>query len=132
MAKPVPEALRDIFEKNPIAHLATIMPDGSPQVTPVWLEYDGTHVLINSTKGRRKDLNMRRDPRVSLSMCDPDKSGRYLEIRGTVVEITEDGAERHLDVLSERYLGEPVYPFRVPGEVRVLYKIAPERFSFMG
>ena len=131
MVEPIPEALRDILDKRAIAHLATLMPDGSPQVTPVWVDYDGTHILVNSAKGRRKDRNMRRDPRVSLSICDPDDSARYLEIRGTVVEITEEGADPHLDRLSMKYLGEPEYPYRAPGEVRVVYKIAPRRISFM-
>jgi PPOX class probable F420-dependent enzyme len=108
------------------------MPDGRPQVTPVWCDWDGTHVVVNSAKGRAKDKNMRRDPRVSLALIDPDNSYRYLEIRGRVVEITEDGADAHIDKMAKKYLGQDKYPFRQPGEVRVLYKIAPDKFSSNG
>jgi PPOX class probable F420-dependent enzyme len=108
------------------------MPDGRPQSTPVWCDFDGTHVRINSAKGRRKDRNMRRDPRVSLSLCDPDNPFRYLEIRGEVVEITEDGADEHIDQLAHKYLGVDTYPNRRAGEVRVIYKIAPLGFTKMG
>jgi len=105
------------------------MPDGSPQVTPVWCDFDGAHVLVNSARGRVKDRNMRRDPRVALVILDPDNPYRYLEVRGRVVEITEDGAEAHIDRLAQKYLGVERYPYRQPGEVRVLYKIRPERVS---
>ena len=108
------------------------MPEGSPQVTPVWCDFDGTHVRINSARGRRKDLNMRRDPRVSLALVDPDNPYRYLEIRGRVVEITEDGGDAHIDSLAHKYLGVDEYPNRRAGEVRVIYKIAPLRFTSMG
>jgi len=132
MAQPIPESHRDILDKKALAHLATLMPDGSPQVTPVWCDFDGVHVRVNSAKGRRKDRNMRRDPRVSLSLCDPDDPYRYLEIRGEVVEITEDGADEHIDQLAYKYLGLDEYPYRQAEEVRVIYKIAPDRFTKMG
>ena len=132
MTKPIPSSHRDILEKKALAHLATLMPDGRPQVTPVWCDFDGTHVRINSAKGRRKDRNMRKDPRVALSLSDPDDPYRYLEIRGRVVEITEDGADAHIDRLAHKYMGVDTYPFRKPGMVRVMYKIAPERFTQMG
>lgn len=132
MTQPIPASHRDILEKKALAHLATLMPDGRPQVTPVWCDFDGTHVRINSAKGRRKDRNIRQDPRVSLSMCDPDDAYRYLEVRGTVVEITEEGADQHIDQLANKYLGVDEYPYRSAKEVRVMYKIAPERFTHMG
>ena len=132
MAQPIPESHRDILEKKSLAHLATLMPDGSSQVTPVWCDFDGVHVRVNSARGRRKDRNMRHDPRVSLSLCDPDNPYRDLEIRGQVVEITEDGADAHIDQLAHKYLGLDEYPHRQAGEVRVIYKIAPERFTKMG
>ena len=132
MAQPIPESHRDILEKKSLAHLAPLMPDGSPQVTPVWCDFDGIHVRVNSARGRRKDRNIRRDPRVSLSLCDPDNPYRYLEIRGQVVEITEDGADAHIDQLAHKYLGLDESPHRQAGEVRVIYKIAPERFTKMG
>ncbi len=132
MSVAIPESHRDILDKKAFAHLATLMPDGAPQVTPVWCEFDGTHVLVNSAKGRRKDRNMRRDARVSLSLCDPDNPYRYLEVRGRVAEITESGGDEHIDRLAYKYLGEEKYPHRQAGEIRVIYKIEPQSFSTMG
>ncbi len=131
MAQAIPERFLDLFRKKAFANLATLMPDGRPQVTPVWCDYDGTHVLVNSARGRQKDRNMRRDPRVSLAIMDPDNPYRYLEVRGRVVEITEDGAEDHIDKMAKKYLNLDKYPYRQAGEVRVLYRIQPERTSAM-
>jgi PPOX class probable F420-dependent enzyme len=132
MATQVPDKYVDLFQKKAFANLGTLMPDGSPQVTPVWVDYDGKHVRVNSALGRVKDRNIRRDPRVSLAIQDPENPYRYVEIRGKVVDITQNGADEHINSLSQKYLGNPVYPGRKPGEVRVLYKIAPEKFSSMG
>jgi PPOX class probable F420-dependent enzyme len=132
MAELVPDKYSDLFKKKAFANLGTLMKDGSPQVTPVWFDYDGKHVRVNSALGRVKDKNIRRDPRVSLSIVDPENPYRYMEVRGKVVEITQNGADDHINSLSEKYLGNPVYPYRQPGEVRVLYKIEPDRFSTMG
>jgi PPOX class probable F420-dependent enzyme len=132
MAEKVPEKYSDLFQKRAFANLATLMPDGSAQVTPVWVDYDGQHVRINTARGRQKDKNMRRDPRVALAIADPDNPYRYLEVRGRVAEATEKGADEHINSLSQKYLGQAVYPYRQPGEVRVMYKIAPEHFSTMG
>jgi PPOX class probable F420-dependent enzyme len=126
------EKYGDLFEKRAFAHLATLMPDGRPQVTPVWVDFDGRHVIINSAKGRVKDRNLRRDPRVALSIQDPENPYRYLEVRGKVVEVTEEGADQHIDKMAKKYMGQDRYPGRSPGEVRVLYKIKPEGFSKMG
>lgn len=123
------EEYRDLFEKKAFAHLATLMPDGQPQVTPVWCDFDGHYICINSAKGRQKDRNMRRDPRVALSVMDPDNPYRYIEIRGRVVEITEEGADDHINKLAKKYLGVDTYPYRGPNEVRVIYKIKPEHTS---
>jgi PPOX class probable F420-dependent enzyme len=128
----IPERYLDLFEKRAFANLATLMPDGRPQVTPVWCDFDGNHVIVNSAKGRQKDRNMRRDKRVSLSILDPQNPYRYLEIRGTVEEITEEGAFEHIDKMAQKYLGQEKYPNLQPGEVRVMYKIKPERTSSMG
>lgn len=128
----IPEKFLDLFQKKAFAQLATLMPDGSPQVSPVWCEYDGTHVLINSAKGRVKDRNMRRDPRVSLDLQDPDNPYRHLSIRGRVTEITEEGADQHIDRLAKKYLGVDTYPRRQAGEVRVIYKIEPQGSFVMG
>jgi PPOX class probable F420-dependent enzyme len=131
MPETIPGNFRDLFTKRAFGNLSTLMPDGRPQVTPVWCDFDGTHVLVNSAKGRRKDLNMRRDPRVAIAVSDPDNPYRYLEVRGRVVEITEQGADAHIDRMAKKYLGVDKYPYRQPGEVRVLYKIQPEHTTSM-
>lgn len=122
----IPEKYEDLFKKKAFGNLATLMPDGSPQVTPVWVDYDGTHILVNSAEGRQKDLNMERDPRVAICIQDPDDPYRYLQVRGPVVEITTEGAEGHIDKLAQHYLEVEEYPHRAPGEVRKIYKIKPE------
>ena len=132
MAEIIPEKYLDLFKKPAFAHLATLMRDGSPQVTPVWVDYDGKYVRVNSALGRVKDKNMRRDPRVSLAIQDSDNPYRYVEIRGKVVEITQNGADDHINKLSQKYLGKPLYPYRKPGEVRVTYKIEPQKISSNG
>ena len=132
MAATVPDKYGDLLKKPAFAHLATLMKDGSPQVTPVWCDYDGTHVRVNSAKERLKDKNMRRDKRVSLSIQDPDNPYRYMAIRGTVEQITQDGADAHIDALAKKYLGKERYPFRAPGEVRVIYRIRPDRVATYG
>lgn len=131
-AAEIPKTYRDLFDKKAFGHLATAMPDGQPQVTPVWCELDAGHVVVNSAKGRQKDKNMRRDPRVKIAISDPDNPYRYLEVRGKVVEITEDGADAQIDRLAKKYLGADRYPYRQPGEARVVYRIEPERFTSMG
>ena len=132
MSTPIPDDYRDLFDKKAFAHLATLMPDGRPQVTPVWCDLDGNRIVVNSAKGRQKDRNMRRDPRVTVTISDPDNPYRYLEVRGRVAEITEEGADDHIDHLAKKYLGQDKYPYRQPDEVRVVYRVEPEKFSFMG
>jgi PPOX class probable F420-dependent enzyme len=131
MASTVPDDFKDLLQKKAFAHLATVMPDGSPQVTPVWFDVEGDLIRVNSARGRVKDRNMRRNARVALSILDPDNAYRYLGIRGRVVEVTEQGADAHIDALARKYIGQD-YPFRQPGEVRVTYKIRPERVGSMG
>jgi len=128
----IPDQYKDLLQKKAFAHLGTVMKDGSPQVTPIWFDYDGTHVRINSAKGRWKDKNMRNRPKVALSILDPDNPYRYMQIRGTVTEITENGADTHIDSLAKKYLGQDKYPFRQPGEERVIYKIAVDRVNAQG
>ena len=132
MASNISDSYLDLFQKKAFANLATLMPDGSPQVTPVWVDFDGTHVLVNSARGRQKDKNMQRNSRVALSILDPDNPYRYLEIRGTVDSITEDGADAHIDKMAKKYMGKDKYPYRTPTEKRVLYKILPIKTSQMG
>lgn len=118
----------DLFEKPAFAHLATLMPDGTPQVTPVWVDYDGTFVVINVAKGRLKDRNMRARPQVAIDIVDPDNPYRYVAVRGRVVEISEEGADLHLDRLSQRYLSRN-FPWYHPDQVRCIIRIAPESIS---
>ena len=132
MADVIPEGYMDLFQKKAFGHLATVNADGTPQVTPVWIDFDGTHVLVNSARGRKKDKNMERNPAVALSIQDPDNPYRYLEVRGKVDEITESGADNHIDAMAKKYIGKDKYPWKNPTEVRVIYKIRPEHISKMG
>jgi PPOX class probable F420-dependent enzyme len=132
MSQSIPDKYRDLFSKKAFASLGTLMPDGRPQVTPVWVDVEGDLVVINSAKGRQKDRNLRRDPRVSLAIIDPENPYRYLELRGRVVEITEQGAAEHIDKMAKKYLGVDKYPYRNADEVRVMYKIQPDHATMMG
>src|SRR5918999_2833392 len=98
----IPQAYRDLFSKPAFAHLVTLMPDGSPQVTPVWVDLQNGTVVINTAKGRLKDRNMRRDPRVALAISDPENPYRYIQVRGRVAEVTEQGADAHADRMSKK------------------------------
>jgi PPOX class probable F420-dependent enzyme len=128
----IPEKYHDILTKKAFAQLATLMPDGTPQVSPVWFDFDGENILINTAKGRVKDQNMRRDKRVGIDIMDPDNPYRHVSIRGQVVDITENGADEHIDKLSKKYIGQDKYPYRANGEVRVIFKVQPERAHTMG
>jgi PPOX class probable F420-dependent enzyme len=130
--KEIPKSHADILSKPVFAHLSTLMPDGSPQASAVWIDTDGPRLVVNSAEGRIKDRNMRRDPRVAISVTDPDNPYRCLMIRGRVSKITNAGADGHIDRMAKKYLGMDKYPFRQPGEVRVLYYIEPEKVSVMG
>jgi PPOX class probable F420-dependent enzyme len=132
MSQVIPDKYRDLFTKRAFASLATLMPDGGPQVTPVWCDLEGDLVLVNTAKARQKDKNMRRDPRVALAIIDPDNPYRYMEIRGRVVEITENGADAHIDKMAKKYLGADKYPYRSATEQRVIFKIQPEHTTTMG
>jgi PPOX class probable F420-dependent enzyme len=131
MPAQIPENFADLLQKPAFGSLVTLMPDGSPQVSPVWLDRDGDYILVNSAKGRVKDKNMRRDPRVAIAVLDPENPYRYMEIRGRVVDITEAGADAHIDKMAKKYLGKDKYPWRKSNEVRVLYKVRPEHVSGM-
>ncbi|RIK34750.1 MAG: PPOX class F420-dependent oxidoreductase [Chloroflexi bacterium] len=127
----IPQSHRDILEKRSFAHVATVDADGAPQVTPVWIDYDGKHLLVNSQRGRKKDRNMRERAEVGISIQDPDNPYRYLGVQGRVAEITEEGAEAHIHKLSRKYNGRDYENLR-PGDVRVIYKIEPTRVWTMG
>jgi PPOX class probable F420-dependent enzyme len=132
MSQSIPEKYRDLFTKRAFASLGTLMSDGSPQITLVWVDLEDDLVVVNTAKGRQKDKNMRRDPRVAMAIVDPENPYRYLEIRGRVAEITEEGADAHIDKMAKKYLGADKYPYRQPGEQRVMFKIRAERTSTMG
>jgi PPOX class probable F420-dependent enzyme len=122
----IPAAFHDLLtEKKVFANLATVMPDGSPQVTPVWFDYANGRIRVNTAKGRVKARNMKEGSKVALAMLDPDNAYRYLQIRGTVANVTEAGANKHIDSLAKKYLGKDVYPWHSPNDVRVIYEIEP-------
>ncbi len=126
----IPNDFQDLFEKRTFAHLSTLLPDGSPHSTPVWIDYDAEvdRVRINTERGRQKERNVRDDPRVAISMTDPENPYRMLMIRGEVDEITTEGAREHLDQLSKRYTGENEYPNPIQTE-RILLLIRPDHVS---
>jgi PPOX class probable F420-dependent enzyme len=128
----IPESYRDLFDKKSFAHIATIGPDGTPQVTPVWIDYDGTSIRFNTARGRVKTKNLERNPIVALAIQDPENPYRYVQVKGRVTEMTEKGADEHIDALAKKYLGQDRYPYRRPGEVRVTVKVAPEKIQSMG
>lgn len=122
----IPEAVIDLFERETFAHFGTVMPDGTPQITPVWIDHDGDDILINTARGRLKERNVSRNPRVGVCVLDPDDPYRYVSVRGTVVEITTDGAAEHIDTLARRYMDAQEYPHH--GEEqgpRVLIRVRP-------
>ena len=118
--------VREFLGTRCYVHLATLMSDGSPQVSPVWVETDGDLIVVNSAAGRIKDKNIRRDARVALSATHPDDPFKALMIRGRVVKVTEEGAEDGIDRLARKYIGGERYEWRRPGEVRVVYYIQPD------
>lgn len=128
----LPEDKKDLLERPIVVTLVTLMPDTQPQANPVWFNWDGEYVWVNSAKGRQKDKNMRTRSKVTILSVDPNNPYRYLEVRGEVVDITEEGAVDHINLLSNRYRGQPDYyasmPDRRGKETRVIYKIKPIKF----
>jgi PPOX class probable F420-dependent enzyme len=132
MSARIPASHLDLVDCPPVAALTTVMPNGDPQTSVVWCDFDGTHVRVNTMRGFQKERNMRRNPRVTLLCYDPRQPLRFLEVRGSVVDMTEAGAGRHLDAISSRYLGRPVRYFGdvIPArfaetEIPVLCRILP-------
>jgi PPOX class probable F420-dependent enzyme len=129
----IPEKYLDLLQqKKAFANLATTMPDGSPQVTPVWFDYQDGLIRVNTAKGRVKARNMTTGAQVALAIMDPDNPYRYIQVRGRVGRVVEAGADRHIDALAKKYLDKDKYPFGQPGEMRVMYEIEPASASGMG
>lgn len=123
------EAQKKLLEGKNFVSVATINKDGSPQVSPVWADFDGKYVVLNSEEKRRKVRNLKRDPRVALSVYDQENPYSYIEIRGRVVEITTKGAFEHIDKLAKKYIGQEKYPWNKPEDVRVIIKVEPEHVA---
>ena len=128
----IPESHAGILDTKALLYLGTQNKDDSPQVSPVWFGTNGDIIEVNSAKGRLKDLNMRARPKVSIAIVDPENPYKYVGIQGTVVEITENGADAHIDALANKYLGVDSYPNRREGEVRVIYRIRADKVFTMG
>jgi len=127
------EKYLDLFrDKKAFAHIATTMPDGSPQVTPVWIDYKDGRIVFNTARGRVKDRNLGKGSRVALSITDPDNPYRYVQVRGKIANVTENGADQHIDMLARKYMGLDKYPFHNPNEKRVIYEIEPASVQGMG
>jgi PPOX class probable F420-dependent enzyme len=126
MSEPLDARSQELLEATNFAHVATIRRDGSPHVTPVWVDLREGMVWLNSAEGRAWPTNLKRDPRVTLNVQNLENTQEFVEIRGLVSQITRDGADEHIDFLAKKYLGEDSYPYRQPGENRVIIKILPE------
>ena len=126
----IPAEAERLFQGKTFAHVATLMEDGSPQVSPVWIDIEDGLVLFNTAEGRLKPRNLRRDPRVAVSLTNPDNPYENVLIRGRVTEMTHEGADEHIDALAKRYMGVDEYPLRQPGEERVIVKIEPEKVQY--
>ena len=125
MAAKLSEGQIQLLKGPNFAFLATLMPDGRPQVSPVWVEFDGKHVVINSEVKRAKVRNLKRDPRVSLAVANPSNPYEYVEIRGKVVDMTTEGAFEDIDNLAKKYLGQDKYPYNQEGDQRIILKVEP-------
>jgi len=128
----IPDSHRDLLDRPILISLATVQPDGQPQVTPVWADNVDGHVRINTAAGRQKHTNLMERPQATVMVIDPDNGQRYIEIRGRVAEATEEGADDVIDALAKQYLGVDIYPFRNPAETRVTFLIEPVHVSTQG
>jgi PPOX class probable F420-dependent enzyme len=128
----IPEQYQDLLTAKALAHVATVGPHGEPQVNPVWFGWDGQHLLFSQTTTRQKLKNLGRDPRIAVSIVDPTNPGRYLELRGRVVEVRPDPDKAFIDQMANKYLGVEKYLWNQPGEERVVVVVAPEHTTQMG
>lgn len=132
MAAEISAGFQKLLREPAFCQIATIMPDGSPQITQTWVDTDGEYILINTADTRQKTRNVRRDPRVAVNVVDTANAWRIASVRGRVVAVTTEGADDHIDKLAFKYLGAEKYPNRRPDEVRVILKIAPEKINALG
>ena len=132
MAAALSTGFQKLLREPAYCQVATLMPDGSPQLTHTWVDTDGEHILINTFEGSQKVRNVRRDPRVAVNVVDPTQAWRIANVRGRVVAVTTEGADRHIDQLARKYLGAETYPFRRPDQVRIILKIAAEKINQIG
>ena len=132
MPDPMALGLQQLLREPVFCQVATLLADGSPHLTQVWVGTDGEHILVNTYEGSQKLRNIRRDPRVAINVVDPANAWRLAHVRGRVVDITHDGADAHIDELARKYLGVDSYPFRQPDQVRVKVTIAPEHINEIG
>ena len=128
----IPEGYEDLLESTALAHVATVGPEGEPQVNPVWFDWDGEHLKFSQTKTRQKYRNLQRDPRVALSIVDPENPYRYIEIRGEVVRVDEDPNIDFINSMAKKYLGVDRYPYHQPGDERIVLYVEPRHTTQMG
>jgi PPOX class probable F420-dependent enzyme len=125
----LPEKIAKMFLDTNFGFVSTLNKDGSPQLTTVWVDYDGRHILFNTAEGRAKPKNLRKDPRVAVAIADKGNPYQFATVRGKVVEMTHDGADAHIDKMAKKYLNQDKYPFRQPGEKRLIVKIEPQKIA---
>jgi PPOX class probable F420-dependent enzyme len=128
----IPTGFADLLESKALANVATIGPGGEPQVNPVWFDWDGTYVYFSQTTTRQKYHNVQRDPRIALSIVDPENPYRYLEVRGSVARIDPDPNKAFIDKMAQKYLGVEHYPWNRPQDERVVVVVEPEHTTHMG
>jgi PPOX class probable F420-dependent enzyme len=132
MADVLSEKARALIARPVLASLATLNPDGSPQITPLWVDLDGDDVVFNTAQGRKKARNLERDARVAVTVIDPDDQYNVVAFQGTVTDVTSDGADAHIDALAKKYLGVDAYPMRREGEVRIRVTVRTDHIAMQG
>jgi PPOX class probable F420-dependent enzyme len=132
MADVLSEKARALIARPVLASLATLNPDGSPQITPLWVDLDGDDVVFNTAQGRKKARNLERDARVAVTVIDPDDQYNVVAFQGTVTDVTTDGADAHIDALAKKYLGVDSYPMRTDDEVRIRVTVRTDHIVMGG
>jgi PPOX class probable F420-dependent enzyme len=132
MADVLSEKARALIARPVLASLATLNPDGSPQITPLWVDLDGDDVVFNTAQGRKKARNLERDARVAVTVIDPDDQYNVVAFQGTVADVTTEGADAHIDALAKKYLGVDTYPMRREGEVRIRVTVRTDHIAMQG